>query len=180
MPKAAPIDIDMAYTIKSPVDMDDVPSLARTNMSAFHQDDHWRRIWSGMPLEEIIEGSRHRLPRILITGRERKRHQVAIDPATGDVVGYARWAISPRLVRMGGDGGPVFWPEAQVSEPTSEQRQSYEDMAQPYLVNGRPKGAQAEMIGNLGAVLDAEDKRIKGDDEWLGKYEPLFIGAKNS
>ena len=48
------------------------------------------------------------------------RHQTAVDPETGRILGYARWCL-PSSFEINPDGTPI-WPEAQVPavEPEKE------------------------------------------------------------
>jgi hypothetical protein len=46
-----------------------------------------------MSLDDKIHSISRRQPHALTTGRDLKRHQKAIDAATGDTVGYARWIL---------------------------------------------------------------------------------------
>ena len=162
----------MPYAIQ-PIEMKDVPGLARAMMTAFYQDAHWRLVWSNMTLEQIIDGCRCRLPHNLTTGRDRKRHQKVIETASGEIVGYARWVLSPQLLKIGKDGKAVFWPEAQIPEPTPEQREIYESEWQSARKDGHNVGSNQDMIMALSEKLDAEDERIKGGEEWLGRCSPL-------
>lgn len=60
------------------------------------------------------------MPRTLIDDRECKRHQKAIDPESGNLLGYARWHLPPSYATSP-DGTPV-WPEAVLPavEPEEE------------------------------------------------------------
>lgn len=157
----------MPYAVL-PVNMAAASGVARTTMSAFHQDPHWALLWGNMPLEEIIDGNTRRQPRNLITSRERKRHQMVVETETGEVVGYARWLVPDKLQRDDKDGRAVFWPEAQIPEPTPELREKYEAEWKTATKDGHALGSNAEMIRELSVKLDEEDRRIQKGEVFLG------------
>ena len=161
----------MPYAVQPIAAADDAPGLARTMMGAFHTDPHWRRVWLDMTLEQIIDSCAHRLPKSLTTDRGTKRHQKVVDAQTGEIVGYARWVLPPSLedrVKCGG-GGAVFWPEAQIAEPSAEQREAFEVEWEKGTEDGRNVGLNREMVVALGKVLEDEDRRVKGGEEFLGE-----------
>lgn len=141
----------MRYVVQL-VKVEGAPGLSRAMMSAFIQDPHWALLWPNMSLEEIIHGCTQRLPRKLITEREKKRHQKVVDTETGDIVGYARW-IMPK------DSG-ITWNEAQVAEPTPEESQEYEERWKSVTVDGRPKGSQTAMVTEMSPRLRNPSSRM--------------------
>lgn len=98
-----------AYAI-APVTLADSEALSRNNMSAFWEDPNWVLAWRDTTLEQHIDATTKRYPRRLIADRATSRHQKAIDPQTGRLLGYARW-ILPASHATTADGEPV-WPEA--------------------------------------------------------------------
>ncbi|OTB16137.1 hypothetical protein K445DRAFT_317129 [Daldinia sp. EC12] len=114
----------------------DAPALARNNMSAFWEDPTWILLWpEGTTLERLIESATQRYPRNLVTGRDEKRHEKAVDPVTGELVGYARWILPPSHFAKE-DGSPE-WPEAQVSDVSDEEKQRFEEEAKSAWWNAR-------------------------------------------
>ena len=100
--------------------LDDAPALARNNMSAFWTDPNWVILWPGKKLEYIIEQVVKRAPNMLIRDREVFRHQKAVDPETGALMGYARWVL-PAEVAKTASGDPA-WPEAQIPAVSEAER----------------------------------------------------------
>ena len=159
----------MPYIVQ-PIDPEkDNQGLSQAMMTAFIQDPHWALLWPGMSLEQIIDGSIHRLPQNLISGRERKRYQKVIETGTGEIVGYSRWLLPPRLQGREAGGKATFWPEAEIPEPTPEQREHYEAKWKSATVEGRMLGVNQEMVDALSPRLEEEDVKVKGREEFLGK-----------
>ncbi|KAE8372210.1 acyl-CoA N-acyltransferase [Aspergillus bertholletiae] len=112
-----------------PCSVDDAAALAHNNMAAFWQDSNWIILWpKDMKQEFIIRQSTKRQPRNLLRDREKVRHQKAVDPATGAVVGYARW-ILPSGHFTAGDGSPA-WVEAQVPDVSEDEKKRYQELAE--------------------------------------------------
>ncbi|KAI2783954.1 acyl-CoA N-acyltransferase [Daldinia loculata] len=114
----------------------DAAALARNNMSAFWEDPNWNLIWPKETTREfLIENATKRYPRTLVTDREKKRHEKAVDPVTGELVGYARWTLpSEHLTTK--DGSPE-WAEAQVPDVSDEERTRFEELAKSARWNAR-------------------------------------------
>ncbi|KAI1802304.1 acyl-CoA N-acyltransferase [Daldinia bambusicola] len=107
----------------------DAPALARNNMSAFWEDPTWILLWpEGTTLERLIDSATQRYPWTLVSGREEKRHEKAVDPGTGELVGYARWILPPSNFTAK-DGEPE-WPEAQIPDVSDEEKKRFEEQAQ--------------------------------------------------
>ncbi|KAL7933032.1 hypothetical protein V8C35DRAFT_306089 [Trichoderma chlorosporum] len=100
----------MATYALAPVSMSDSAALSRNNMSAFWEDPYWVQAWRDTTLEKHIETVTKRYPRRLISDRTTARHQKAIDPETGRLLGYARWVL-PESHATTASGEPT-WPEA--------------------------------------------------------------------
>ncbi|KAJ5938246.1 hypothetical protein N7454_004588, partial [Penicillium verhagenii] len=98
----------------------DGPALVANNIPAFWADPNWVLAWRHRTLEYHISQVTLRFPRNLINERETVRHQKAVDPETGHILGYARWCL-PSSHEKSPDGTPA-WPEAQVPaiEPEKE------------------------------------------------------------
>ncbi|OTB04521.1 hypothetical protein M426DRAFT_11415 [Hypoxylon sp. CI-4A] len=114
----------------------DANALARNNISAFWEDPTWILLWpKETTLEFLIKQSQKRYPHVLLSDREERRHQKAVDPETGALVGYARW-ILPANRLTAEDGGPE-WPEAQIPDVGSEEKQHFEKLYKTAWWNAR-------------------------------------------
>jgi hypothetical protein len=106
------------YTI-SQCTIADGAALSRNNMSAFWEDPNWVLAWRHKTLEEHIAQVTKRVPRNLLNDRETLRHQKAIDPQSGRLLGYARWILPASYAALA-DGTPA-WPEAMVPAVAAEE-----------------------------------------------------------
>ncbi len=130
-------------------------------MTAFSHDPHWRLLWSPLnsplPLPAIITSTAARLPRNLTTGRETKRHQKAVDVSTGQIVGYARWLLPESEKREKG----FEWPEAQVAEPSVEEKEEFEKKYKNEVdERGRLKGLNYDVMDKLSPRLEEAEEEI--------------------
>ncbi|KAK1708219.1 acetyltransferase [Colletotrichum acutatum] len=97
----------------------DSDELTRNNIPAFWADPHWQLAWRHRTLEYHITQIAQRTPRNLISDPDTKRHEKAVDPATGRIVGYARW-ILPASHAKSICGAPA-WPDAVVPSVSEEK-----------------------------------------------------------
>lgn len=115
----------MASWIVTTCAVSDAAELARNNMSAFWEDPTWRILWpKDMNRNYIVEQCTKRMPRNLLKDRATLRHQKAVDPATGKVMGYARWILPPDRSKDV-DGNPV-WAGAQVPDVSEDEKVRFE------------------------------------------------------
>lgn len=142
-------------------------------MGARFEDPHWLFIWPNPSLEAIVAGAAERLPWNLLSGREKTRHQKAIDLETGEVVGYARWHLPPVLAERKKNSNQVVWPEAQVAEPTPEHREFFESKFKAATDNGRIPGLKKEVMLFRSVPLEAADAKIMKDGPYLSMYKFL-------
>ncbi|KAI1454800.1 acyl-CoA N-acyltransferase [Annulohypoxylon moriforme] len=113
----------------------DAAALAHNNMSAFWEDPTWILLWpKEITRDFLIKQGEKRYPRLLLREREVTRHQKAVDPATGALVGYARWILPAG--RSTGGGGPE-WASAQVPDVGDDEKIQYEELAESAWWNGR-------------------------------------------
>ncbi|POS73480.1 acetyltransferase [Diaporthe helianthi] len=105
----------------------DSADVARNNMTAFWQDPNWRIVWKNSTLSRVIQGCTDRSPRNLLKERELLRQFKAVDPETGEFLGYARWRLPPGSQDKE-DGRPM-WREGQVPDVTPEERAKIEEVA---------------------------------------------------
>lgn len=149
----------MPYELRTP-DFDDAEGIAKVQVHAFSQDPHWTRKWPNMTPDEIALGTFNRLPRSFIRGRQTGRHQIAVDTATGEIVGYAKWSF------LDVDNASELWPEAQVAEAPEAQKAVYEERWKLGVDgNGRQKGS-VRLVSTR--PLAAECGRITNGQRFLG------------
>jgi len=108
----------VSYTI-SPCAITDAADISRNNISAFWEDPSWILSWNHTTLDQHIAQVVKRIPRNLLNNRATTRHQKAVDPETGRLLGYARWIIPPSYSVLA-DGQPA-WPEAMGPTVTPEE-----------------------------------------------------------
>ena len=138
----------------------DASDIATVIMTAWNTNWHWRYRWEDLSLENLIERSTKRFPWNLVTEREIKRHQKAVDIATGEVVGYARWLLPPELADKN------VWSEAQVAEPSPKDRELFE---RDFRESPLPNAKSGEMIAFRAGGLEEAEKRVRVDDPFLSK-----------
>ncbi|KAF6805603.1 acetyltransferase [Colletotrichum sojae] len=109
-----------------PCTLADAPALARNNMSAFWTDPNWRIMWPDRTLDFIIAQCAERVPRNLLRDRVTLRHEKAVDPETGALVGYARWVLPAGLAA---GPGRAPWAEAQIPDVSAEESAAIEKKA---------------------------------------------------
>lgn len=129
----------------------DGAALGRNNISAFWEDPTWVLSWKHTTLEQHIETSSRRYPRRLLNDRETSRHQKAVDPETGRLLGYARW-ILPESAATNADGEPA-WPEAVIPAVAPEEEAEIRRVAADTPWNPNP----------LSDPLDAAVGKIKNE-----------------
>jgi hypothetical protein len=137
----------------------DAPALARNNMAAFWEDANWNILWpKGTTLPFLITQASNRYPRNLLKDRNILRHEKAVDPSTGALLGYARWKL-PVAEALRGE----CWTEAQVPDVSQSERNMFEKQASEAWWEPR-----SEMDS-----LDDENHRVKnrilGEGSFLGK-----------
>ncbi|KAB8268080.1 acyl-CoA N-acyltransferase [Aspergillus minisclerotigenes] len=114
----------------------DAPALANNNMSAFWEDPTWILLWpKEITLDYLISQCAKRYPRSLLNSRKNTRHLKAVDPLTGELVGYARW-ILPDTHLVAEDGTPQ-WGEAQIPDVSEEEKIRFQALAESAWWGGR-------------------------------------------
>ncbi|KAF9876924.1 GNAT family acetyltransferase [Colletotrichum karsti] len=148
----------MSYKICG-VDYDDAAGISRNNMTAFYRTDpHWRALWKSTPLEDIIKGATGRMPKGLISGRDKKRHMKAVDETTGEIIGYARWVLPD-------DNDSIYWPEALVREPTQEEAEKFQADFQANTEGGMIPGMDSRLQAAMGMPLEEAELELMRQHE---------------
>ncbi|KEQ99502.1 hypothetical protein AUEXF2481DRAFT_35410 [Aureobasidium subglaciale EXF-2481] len=88
---------------------------------------------------------------------------MAVDDKTGEVVGYVRWVMPSHLANA---KEPV-WPEAQVAEPSSEDRAEHERDFKNATNNGRVRGLRNDMMEFRSTPLEEVDAKINEGGPFL-------------
>ncbi|MCJ1433060.1 hypothetical protein MMC27_002419 [Xylographa pallens] len=102
------------FTI-SPCSISDGPTLGHINVHAFWTDPTWVLIWHGQTAEHVALQGARRMARNLLTDPAHRRHQKAVDVASGAVVGFARWILPSASTQAAAGPHPeTLWPEARV------------------------------------------------------------------
>ena len=143
-----------------PVVLADAPAVARNNVSAFWPERHYRVTYPDSVTEEyLIEKKAQSVPDDLLYRRELLRHLKAVDPDTGEFLGYLRLAL-PVEHATEPDGTPV-WPEMQIADVSPEERARIEEAAQK---------ASVEKIDNgLDDKAQEIQKRILSEGIYISK-----------
>ncbi|KAJ5623932.1 hypothetical protein N7510_000241 [Penicillium lagena] len=122
----------------------DSAAIAHNNIPAFWQNDNWRFSWSHRTLSQHLAEIVKRAPRNLINNRSIMRHQMAIDPETGRILGYARWKL-PVSHATTADGLPV-WPEALVPVVSPEEEAEIRRVAEMAVWDPNPAADGVEDV----------------------------------
>jgi hypothetical protein len=108
----------------------DAAALGRNNISAFWEDPTWVLLWpKHITRDFLIEQAGKRYARNLLSDRAATRHQKAVDPNTGALVGYARW-ILPESHTVDETGQQPAWPDAQVPPVSSAEEEQFRLLAE--------------------------------------------------
>ncbi|KAH0155213.1 acyl-CoA N-acyltransferase, partial [Aureobasidium melanogenum] len=135
-------------------------SIANAMVSARWKDPHWVALFrSDISSARVTSETAKRLPWNLITGRASKRHQVAINNATGEVLAYARWILPEHLT----SADPVVWPEAQVREATEEEKSEFEKMSKEVT----DRGLRMDLLEFRSTPLEEIDAKIRKSGPFL-------------
>ncbi|RFU35456.1 hypothetical protein B7463_g846, partial [Scytalidium lignicola] len=136
-------------------------ALARNNMSAFWTDSNWVLVWGDRTLEDVIKQAALRTPFNLLTNRSHKRHQVAIDERTGEIVGYIRW-ILPDGMGLGMSDKEMgnIWSEAIVPEVSDQEKKEAEKLFQSADWIHRPPPGQLD-VGDIDIPVRAMENKLK-------------------
>lgn len=147
-----------------PCTVSDATALARNNMAAFWEDPTWILLWPrDITQEFLIEQAAKRQPRNLLRNRDKTRHQKAVDPVTGSVVGYARW-ILPDGYFIAKDGDPE-WAEAQVPDVSDQEKEQFNQLAESAWWNG------TDLLNNIDDKNYVVMNRILRERPYISKLQ---------
>ncbi|KAF4535852.1 Acyl-n-acyltransferase [Lasiodiplodia theobromae] len=151
------------YAIRPVSPVQDAADLAGTMVRAFYQDPHWASLWKNITLDEIIYDCERRLPRNLIGDLGIKRHQKAVDMATGKAVGYARWILPE------GAADEERWADAAVPAVDDSTRRQFEQLFDSVTHDGgKIRHLNEAMVGELSIAIEVAEERVRrGDAEFL-------------
>jgi len=110
----------------------------------------------------MIEWATKRFPWVLVTEREIKRHQKAVEISMGQVVGYARWLLPPDSELANKD----IRLEAQAAEPSPADLNLFERNMQEWPL---PNVKSGEMIEFRASGLAEAEKRVKINGPFLSR-----------
>lgn len=108
--------------------VDDAEAVARNTCGAFWEEPMWKLQWTSEITQDFLTRQLlKRQPIRLLRDRDALRHQKAVDPETGELVGYTRWRLPDCRVTVP-SGGPE-WAEAQMPDVSAEERSALEATA---------------------------------------------------
>ncbi|KAK5989901.1 hypothetical protein PT974_08164 [Cladobotryum mycophilum] len=137
----------------------DHEALANNNIKAWWSDQHWTIPWRHRTREHVIEQVIKRMPRTLLADRTFKRHQKAVDPETGRLLGCARWTL-PLSHATNADGTPA-WPEALVPAVSPEEEAEINRVAETAIWDPN------EESDVLFAPINKIEKELMGDKPYM-------------
>jgi len=127
----------MSHLAISACTISDAATIGRNNIAAFWTDPTWIRMWPGKTREYVAEQAALRMARTLATDLAHRRHLKAVDAASGEILGYARWqfVLAPGQAQSEDEGearSRAWWPEAvgpQLSEAQMAEANAQADSA---------------------------------------------------
>jgi hypothetical protein len=151
--------------------LEDAPTIARNNVSAFWEDKNWALKWTrkNKSLEYVISQAALRWPYNLVKDTIFRRREKVVDVNTGELVGFATW-ILPKAEVSGDDGDEAgkqaigdLWPEARVADVDEE---ALELLKKKY---DRADWESDRATDALKPQVNEMSARLKGDKKWLSK-----------
>jgi hypothetical protein len=106
------------------------------------------------------------MPRSLVNSSNNKRYQKAIDTTTGEVIGYARWVLPPRLAEKG------VWEDAMLVgvEVSATEKKELEERFNAVSENGQLKGFGQKQSDFRNVALEEADARVAKNGTFLCKF----------
>lgn len=108
-----------AYHLEKCCTVEDAAGISKNNMSAFWEEKWWRLLWTDGSLANRITATTARTPKNLLKDRDIRRHQMVVETATGEVVGYARWILPA--------SHKDEWLEAQTPDVSDEDKKRFDE-----------------------------------------------------
>ena len=112
-----------------PITISDATAIAKNTCGAFWEEPMWRLQWSGIQIpdtdteitpEFLASQLVKRQPLRLLQDRDTLRYQKAVDPETGELVGYARWRLPETATTTTTHNGD----ESNEEEKTKEAKEA--------------------------------------------------------
>lgn len=141
----------------------DGPAMGAAHIAAYWEDENWRLIWSHKTREYVSAQSSKRYSMNLLTDREHRRVEVAVDEKTGRLVGYARWCLPDSLASSS------EWLEAQVPGVSKEDEDRY--AASHASADWKYRSELDVLDVEVGAALG----RLQSKHEYMGESLPDHI-----
>lgn len=154
----------------APCTLQDAPAIARNNVIACWEDEHWAAMWTKVnkSRDYVLSQAASRWPYNLARDPLRRRHEKVVDVSTGELIGFANW-ILPKVNAAGEESEAVMqeigelWPEARGPTTDDETLE---------LLKTRFEAADWEYY-RATDVTDSSDvdlkKRLRGEMRWLGE-----------
>ena len=98
-----------------PCNVDDGPAIGALLATCFWPDPMYRMKFGDHTLEHIAKHHGARTAKSLLADPARRRHQKAVDPATGKMLGYARWTLTDK------PEAENWWPAARLPRVSEER-----------------------------------------------------------
>ena len=124
------------------VALSDAPALSQVNTKAYWADPVSRGSWtSPVTLEELIKQQTYKIADVLVFKPEIVRHVKAVDPESGEVLGYLRVALP--IEHATTPSGPQ-WAEFQIPAVSPEEVQRIEEDAVKHTLFKQRSGTVEE------------------------------------
>lgn len=157
----------MPYKLQPGCSIDDADGIAKNNVLAFWQQTWWRILFAA-PQETVLNKVISRTPHNLLTQREVRRHQVVVEPTTGNIVGYARWILPAEYSQE--------WTEAQTEGVGDADATRFQDAFRATVL---PFGEHQDEMDALDHPVEAKQKELAPKGPYLSKLEQLYKGFKH-
>ncbi len=144
--------------------VDDAAAVARNTSGAFWEEPMWMLQWRGDITQDFLTEQLIKLqPTRLLRERDTRRHQKAVDPDSGKLVGYARWLLPDG--RTTTSASEPEWAEAQMPDVSADRRKALDAVAA-----GAWWGPRTD-VDELDADNNTIRRRVASGRPYLGKFD---------
>lgn len=146
----------------------DAYTVGSNNVKSFWTDITWRQTFAGQTVDLVAHNGGVRGASNFLRDRAHRRHLKAVDSATGEIVGYARWLL-PHAGCTGGDDDPchTIWPEARMPDVTEEERKEAEERSEKAAWKSLMEGnTMPDIDGPIQEML----QRCRPRDTYMGSW----------